>query len=132
MSKLDAILFANEAFYCAFADGDAAAMEALWASKTPVGCIHPGWGAIHEREGILESWRTILSDPPEIRCVAPRPYLLGDAAFVVCFEKIGGDHLIATNYFIREDGRWKMIHHQAGPTRFSPPADSPQTGRSIH
>ena len=48
MSELDAILFANEAFYHAFADGDSAAMEALWASQTPVCCIHPGWGAIHE------------------------------------------------------------------------------------
>ena len=69
MSELDAILFANEAFYHAFADGDSAAMEALWASQTPVCCIHPGWGAIHERDGILESWRTILADPPDICCV---------------------------------------------------------------
>ena len=80
----------------------------------------------------LTSWASPPRLSPAERCVAPRPYLLGDAAFVVCFEKIGGDHLIATTYFIREDGRWKMIHHQAGPTRFSPPADSPQTGRSIH
>jgi hypothetical protein len=132
MSELDTILFANEAFYHAFADGDAAAMEELWASRASVCCIHPGWEAIHERDQVLESWHTILNDPPDICCVAPRAYLFGDAAFVVCFEAIDGDHLIATNYFIREDGRWKMIHHQAGPTRFAPSAAPAQTGGSIH
>ena len=132
MSDLDAVLFANEAFYHAFVNGDAPAMDSLWASRAPVCCIHPGWQAIHERDPVLESWRTILTDPPDIRCVAPRPYIYGDAAFVVCFEVIGGDHLIATNYFVREDGRWKMTHHQAGPTRFTPPAESRKPERSIH
>lgn len=132
MSELDAVLFANEAFYRAFADGDAAAMESLWASRAPVCCIHPGWEAIHERGPVLESWRTVLRDPPAIRCVAPRLYFYADSAFVVCFEEIGGDHLIATNYFVREGGRWKMTHHQAGPTRARPPAESGGPTGSIH
>lgn len=132
MPELDAVLFANDAFYHAFAGGDVAAMESLWASRAPVCCIHPGWAAIHERDSVLESWRAVLSDPPDIRCVAPRPYCYGDAAFVVCFEEIGGDYLIATNYFVREDGRWKMTHHQAGPTRSTPPAEPRNAGHSIH
>ncbi len=132
MSERDAVLFANEAFYRAFADGDGDAMETLWARQAPVCCIHPGWEPIHDRDAVLDSWRAVLDNPPDIRCIAPRAYLFGDAAFVVCFEAIGGDHLVATNYFIRENGRWKMTHHQAGPTRFAPPAEPPPPERSIH
>ncbi len=119
MSDLDAVLFANEAFYRAFADRDIAAMDALWAVSAPVCCIHPGWEAIYEREDVIAGWRAILTgaSPPDIHCLSPRVYFYGEFAFVVCFEGIGGEHLIATNYFIREDGRWKMVHHQAGPTR---------------
>ncbi len=43
--------------------------------------------------------------------------MLGESAFVVCGEALDGDELIATNYFVREDGVWKMVHHQAGPVR---------------
>jgi len=40
---IQAALFANEAFYRAFADRDIDAMDALWARGEPVLCIHPGW-----------------------------------------------------------------------------------------
>ena len=134
MSELDAVLFANEAFYRAFADRDIDAMEALWAVSSPVCCIHPGWEAIYERDDVVESWRAIFTGatPPEINCVAPRVYFYGEAAFVVCFEEIHGDHLIATNYFIREAGRWKMVHHQAGPTRVVAPPTPDEPKRTVN
>lgn len=134
MSDLDAVLFANEAFYRAFADRDMEAMEDLWAATAPVCCIHPGWEAIYERDDIVESWRAIFSGgtSPQINCVAPRVYFYGDAAFVVCFEEIHGDHLIATNYFVREEGRWKMVHHQAGPTRAVVPPDTDEPERTVN
>ena len=122
MPEREAVLFANEAFYRAFADRDMEAMEDLWARSAPVCCIHPGWEAIYERDDVIASWRAILTGTgsPEIACVAPRAYLYGEAAFVVCFEEIHGDYLIATNYFVREAGRWKIVHHQAGPTQAVP------------
>ena len=134
MSEQDAILFANEAFYRAFADRDVAAMEALWAQSAPVCCIHPGWEAIHGHDDVLDSWRAILtgSAPPQIDCISPQAYFFGDAAFVVCFEGVDGNYLIATNYFVREGGRWRMVHHQAGPTRFTPEDVPPAETRSIN
>ncbi len=49
-------LFANEAFYLAFAEGDGQAMQALWSCRNELVCIHPGWAALTEREAVLESW----------------------------------------------------------------------------
>ncbi|MCR9220710.1 MAG: nuclear transport factor 2 family protein [Alphaproteobacteria bacterium] len=117
------VLFVNEAFYQAFAEGDAAAMDALWAVDLPVACLHPGWEPLVEREAIVASWRAILQDPPPVRCLAPRVFDYGETAFVICFEAIRGQALVATNLFAREGGLWRLVHHQAGPTRAEPPAD---------
>ena len=134
MSDLDAVLFANEAFYDAFARRDIDAMDDLWAVSVPVCCIHPGWGAIYERDDVIESWRAIFSGgtSPAINCIAPRIHFYGEAAFVVCFEGVHGDHLIATNYFVRENGLWKMVHHQAGPTRAIVPTHSEEPERTVN
>ncbi len=134
MSDLDAVLFANEAFYRAFADRDIDGMDSLWSASAPVCCIHPGWEAMYERDDVIESWRALLSGgtSPSINCVAPRVYYYGDAAFVVCFEEIHGDLLIATNYFVREKGLWKLVHHQAGPTRAVLPQSSDEPQRTVN
>jgi len=118
----EAVLFANEAFYQAFAARDVAAMDELWAAGRPVACIHPGWGALDGRDAVMGSWRDILTNPnaPVIICREPKAYVHGDIAFVVCFEEIAGNFLIATNIFVRHGAVWKMIHHQAGPTAAKP------------
>lgn len=125
------ILFANEAFYQAFADGDAAAMTALWAEEAPIACLHPGWEPLFEREHVIASWRAILEKPPAVRCLAPRVHDHGEVAFVLCWEAVGDQYLLATNIFAREAGRWRMVHHQSGPTNGKPPAaardDRPRT-----
>lgn len=121
------ILFANEAFYHAFQLKDVAAMEALWARAAPVACTHPGWPSLNGREQVMQSWAAILGNP-DTRAIATRgarAYRYGDAAFVTCYEVIGGSVLAATNFFVREDGAWKMAHHQAGPCNL-PPTDLPE------
>ena len=118
MSDHEAVLFANEAFYRAFADGDMAAMDAVWARGGAVACTHPGWEVLSGRDAVMESWRTILASParPAIRCRDAVAHLVGDAAFVTCYEDVGQGVLAATNILVREDGQWRMAHHQAGPT----------------
>jgi len=122
MSDTDAVLFANEAFYRAFADRDEAAMNALWSETAPLACLHPGWGPLFGREDVIESWIAIIRNPnsPPILCHDARAQICGETAYVVCFEEIAGNFLVATNVFVHEGRVWKMVHHQAGPTSERP------------
>jgi ketosteroid isomerase-like protein len=119
------VLFANEAFYAAFAGRDIEAMQGIWSRRVVVTCIHPGWSPIVGREDVMRSWQAILSNPrsPAITCSNASAYVLRDVAYVLCHEEIEQTFLVATNVFVREDGSWKMIHHQAGPS--PPPSVDP-------
>lgn len=125
------VLEANKAFYQAFRERDSARMDSLWAEEQPVAVIHPGWQVLYGRKAVLESWHGILggTEPPEIHCGEAQVYSLGDTAFVICLEHLPGGDLIATNIFTREAGRWRLVHHQAGPT---PPAPRPDPKGSVH
>ncbi len=106
------IVSANEAFYAAFRDEDIDAMDRLWAQHAPVACVHPGWPPLIGRDQVMASWRAIMSSgAPPIRCGVARVLMLGDVAQVVCEEHVGADRVIATNVFVREEGRWAMVHH---------------------
>lgn len=117
------LLFANEAFYNAFAERDMAAMVALWSHQAEVGCIHPGWPPLFGLEAVLDSWERILSNPaaPEIETAGAEAMCWGDVGVVVCYEKIENSYLIATNTFIREGRQWRLVYHQAGPVSTPPP-----------
>ena len=118
MAQENAVLFANDAFYLAFAGRDWAMMDALWAHHAPVACVHPGWSALHGREDVMSSWNDILGNDasPDVQCRDARVHMLGEVAYVTCFEVIGDNALMATNMFVVEDGEWRMIHHHASPT----------------
>jgi hypothetical protein len=116
MSDIDAVLAANLEFYRAFAMRDIAAMDLVWARTPPVACLHPGWTALTDREAVMASWRAILSNPdaPRIACFDERVLLFGETALVLCEEDLEGGTLAASNFFVREDGVWRIAHHQAG------------------
>lgn len=128
------ILAANSAFYSAFADGDFAAMDTLWARKAPIACIHPGWPPMQGREKVISAWRGILQNPPlpAIRPLREHVMMLGDVGVVIGLELIGDVTLVATNIFVREDGAWKMVHHQAAITDRTPHAAGTDAPRSLH
>jgi hypothetical protein len=118
----DVVLFANDAFYRAFADANLAAMDALWARNTPVTCIHPGWHPLNSREQIMDTWRQVFASDrqAQLTCHAPEAFLMGEVAFVICYEQLPHAMLIATNIFHLEQQQWRLVHHQSGPTRSRP------------
>jgi ketosteroid isomerase-like protein len=114
MTDSAAVLDANEAFYRAMREGDLDAMEALWARGRAVSCTHPSGPAIFGRDAVMASWRTILMHhPPEIRPAEPKVIVTGRSALVLCREKVGPAELMASNAWVREDGAWRMVSHQA-------------------
>jgi ketosteroid isomerase-like protein len=116
MTDQDAVLAANLEFYRAFGARDLAAMDALWARQAPVACLHPGWMALSDRDAIIDSWAGILSSPdaPRIACFDEQVFLYGNTALVLCEEELEGGTLAASNFFVREDGVWRIAHHHAG------------------
>ena len=64
----------------------------------------------------MESWAGILSNPgaPRIACYDEQAFVYGDVALVLCEEELEGGMLAASNFFVREDGVWRIAHHQAG------------------
>jgi ketosteroid isomerase-like protein len=129
-SEKDAVLAANLAFYQAFTSHDVAAMEAVWARHAPVTCIHPGWVALVGRGEVMDSWRSILQNPeaPHVMCHDDTAFFHGKVAIVLCEEELADGHLSATNVFVKEDGAWRLVHHQASPllARGSPAAPAPR------
>lgn len=127
------VMFANEAFYVAFARRDLDAMIEVWSRRETVTCIHPGAITLLGRDKVIQSWQAILSNPasPAIVCRSPTAHLFGDVAYVLCWEQIEQAFLLATNIFVREDGRWRMVHHQA--TAAPTPEDlQPATSHPLH
>ena len=127
-----AVLFANDAFYLTFQTGDFDAMEAVWSARDEISCIHPGWPPLLGREAVMQSWRAILGNPQQqaVTAHAAVAELHGETAIVICYETVGRFTLAATNVFVREDGAWKLVHHQSGETQ-APQADLSQPERTL-
>jgi|SRR5579871_563927 len=115
--ETEKVLDANEAFYRAFNQKNVADMDALWARSVPVSCVHPGWTALRDRDAVLESWRRILENPTQPRIVSGGASVrfVGEIAFVLCRELVSATPLAATNVFVREEGAWRLVHHQSSP-----------------
>ncbi|MEM1382990.1 MAG: nuclear transport factor 2 family protein [Pseudomonadota bacterium] len=115
MTEAAAVLACNDAFYRAMRDGDLAAMDLLWSHERPVSCTHPNGPSLNGRAEVMESWRVVLTvhQPPMITPVEPQAIVTGASALVLCREDLGHVELMASNAFVREDGRWRIVNHQA-------------------
>jgi ketosteroid isomerase-like protein len=125
-------LDANEAFYRAFSARDVEAMSRIWAERHAVTCVHPGWDLLEGRDRVLASWRAILGsgNAPEVVCERAEAHLVGDVILVTCHEVIASGRLAVTNAFAREDGAWRMVHHQATPIAPGQVRPLPRSGPS--
>lgn len=113
----DGVLFANDAFYVAFANGDVEAMDRLWAQRDDVVCLHPGWPALRGRDVVMESWMRILRNPDQPRVgvhAVDAVRLGGDAMLVVCYETMADTIMVACNVFVAGADGPQLVSHQAG------------------
>lgn len=122
----DGVAEANRNFYRAFMRRDLAALEELWASATPVACLHPGQPPLFDRATIMASWQAIMRNPEtptQIKIVEDRLVVRGRMGVVICREVLPKAHLVATNMFVREGDAWRIAHHQSALA--PPPKDRP-------
>ncbi len=96
------------------------AMECVWGEGEHIQCIHPRLECIAGRAQVMESWRLILGAARmTITLEDVRVHVAEDMAFVTCIEVVdAGDsrgRVAATNVFEKQDGEWKLVHHQGGP-----------------
>ena len=133
MSDHAAVLFANDAFYVAFLSHDIQAMEALWASGPTISCVHPGWNHLAGRDVVIESWDGILANQegPEFEVKGSTASVFEDTAVLICYEVFAEWTMVATNVFVREDGEWRIMHHQASASPPPPVSDELEPSGTI-
>jgi hypothetical protein len=116
---------ANTAFYRALESGAIEQMDEVWAHENWVRCVHPGWNVVAGWHRVRESWEMIFDGGQRMRVSATDVSVqtAGEFAWVTCTENItvfgetafDSAQAVATNLFIRREGRWLMILHHASP-----------------
>ena len=109
------LLFANSRFYIMINHGDAEGVESLFAKDIPIQVVHPGRGPLTNRDAVLSSFRELCLAPPKIECLNPNGAVYGDLGVVTCVEKIGEGYLSASNIFVQEGDKWRLVAHHSGP-----------------
>lgn len=128
---------ANEAFYEAFEALDIDRMAGVWAQGDAVSCVHPGWGILTGWEAVRASWEMIFQGTGEIRFTLTDVQIRhrDSIAWVTLTENIlseaRGDlaatTVLSTNIFVKEGGRWRLVHHHASPIPSGPSRPRPST-----
>ncbi|XP_019430750.1 PREDICTED: F-box protein SKIP8 [Lupinus angustifolius] len=113
----------NSRFYDSFRNGDLAAMQAMWAKRDEVCCVHPGLKGISGYEDVIESWNIVWANyefPLEIKLEDIKVHARGDMGYVTCMEFVktkggrwGGQFV--TNVFEKINGQWFICIHHASP-----------------
>jgi ketosteroid isomerase-like protein len=134
VSDDDEVRAANGAFYAAFEARDLDAMAEVWEHADRVSVTHPGWPTLAGWARVAGSWQAIFANTPFIQFVLTdeRVLLEGNLAVVTLDENIlqaagspeggatdteelSGARVAATNVFVHDQDRWRMVHHHGSP-----------------
>lgn len=128
---------ANENFYLAFESLDIKRMEAVWASDGEIQCGHPGWRILRGWKAVMESWRRIFENTPQIQFMLSdvTVEVRGGLAWVTLYENLNsvveGQNVAATilttNIFRKDPEGWRMVHHHGSSVAQPPRQDSTPT-----
>jgi hypothetical protein len=123
-SEKSAVEAANRSFYKAFSDESMKEMDMVWSHSAYVRAIHPiakdiltGWKAVSG------SWEAVFKQYKDIKITASNMVVQieGNVAWVSDYEHfqaMDGKKPVtleatATNMFVKKDGKWWMVFHQA-------------------
>jgi ketosteroid isomerase-like protein len=123
---VEQVLAANRAFYDAFEALDMERMEACWASRDDVACLHPGGPWQRGWAEVRDGWEAILANTGyiEFEIAGAAVALVDPVAWVTLTERItsagaGGAPAVAevaaTNLFVLDGSGWRIALHHASP-----------------
>jgi ketosteroid isomerase-like protein len=128
---------ANESSYRAFESLDLKRMEAVWANDHEIQCGHPGWRILRGWKPVMESWRQIFDNTPQIRFMLTdlAVEVRGELAWVTLYENLNSSlegqnvaaTILTTNIFRRGTDGWRMIHHHGSSVAQAEPRDDTPT-----
>ncbi len=127
---------ANESFYRAFESLDIKRMESVWDRDDAIQCGHPGWRILRGWQPVMESWRAIFENTPQIRFLLTdvTVEVRGGLAWVTLYENLNSSlegqnvaaTILTTNIFRKGPDGWRMIHHH-GSAVMQPRPDDEET-----
>jgi ketosteroid isomerase-like protein len=130
-----AVAQVNEEFYRAFEKLDIGRMEAVWARDLEIQCGHPGWRILRGWVPIMESWRQIFENTPQIsfRLTDVSIQVCGELAWITLYENLNSSVegqpvaavILTTNIFRKGSEGWRMIHHHGSSVAQSQPRREP-------
>jgi hypothetical protein len=133
---------AEAAFYRAFEQLDLRLMSAVWIEGSRALCIHPGGDLLQGKEAVMRSWMEIFtgSAPPRIDHRLIASFESSDLVVRVVEERIGprgrasakANRVIATNVYLREDGRWHLLQHHGSLPMVEPQPNGEEKARHLH
>lgn len=134
-SEERAVAQTNEDFYRAFEKLDIQQMEAVWAKDYEIQCGHPGWRILRGWAPVMESWRRIFENTPQIsfRLTDVTIEVRGEIAWITLYENLSSSLegqavaavILTTNIFRKGGDGWRMIHHHGSSVAQPPPRADP-------
>jgi len=124
-SEAERVRVVNQRFYEALSAQNLLRLEQLWAHSPHVRCLHPGERMLSGWPTIRESWRAMFtrSIAFSVEPLIAEVNVHGPIAVVTCQEKFSSftldgssvANLLATHIFLKQRGRWLLIHRHASP-----------------
>lgn len=97
-------------------------MSDAWEHSDRVVCTHPGWRTLRGWGSVSASWVAIFGGPQQLQFVLTVETVAveGDTAWVTVDENLidpsgASGTVAATNVFVHDGERWKMVAHQGSP-----------------
>lgn len=120
---------AELAFYEALRNGDAAALDSIWANEEQIICIHPNGPRLTGIDLVRASWQAILDGGPiEVRarqqsCTTTEAIAVHNLVEEITIRSERNSETLycyATNVYAHTPDGWRMILHHAAPTQDEP------------
>lgn len=119
------VLLANEQFYDALRAGSAEDMGQAWLNGDDVSVALVLSGLVVGYDAVIAEWRKLfgMGVPTGVKVEVLGVNVRRNLAWVVCEQVVEGVRAraafgadgVATNFFQKRRGQWRMVHHHASP-----------------